>query len=91
MNTTSFMITCDLKYSGAMDQSKPQSLTVGKIMTERLESINILNTAQEAAVKMANRNVSSLVALDDNGKVLGIVTERIWQGAFAQLTRTAVA
>jgi signal-transduction protein with cAMP-binding, CBS, and nucleotidyltransferase domain len=49
---------------------------VGEIMTERLETINFLNTTQEAAVKMADKNVSSLAVIDDNGKVTGIVTER---------------
>lgn len=45
-------------------------------MTEKLESINMLNTTQEAAVKMAEKNVGSLAVLDDSGKTLGIVTER---------------
>ena len=49
---------------------------VGEIMTERLETINFLNTAQEAAVKMADKNVSSLAVIDDNGKAAGIITER---------------
>jgi signal-transduction protein with cAMP-binding, CBS, and nucleotidyltransferase domain len=59
-----------------MGQSTPKSLAVGEIMTEKLESINILNTAKDAATKMTNKNVSSLVVLDDDGKALGIVTER---------------
>lgn len=70
------MIMFDMRYFSAMDQSEPESLTVREIMTETLESINKLNTAQEAAVKMANRNVSSLAVLDDSGKALGILTER---------------
>lgn len=59
-----------------MSESTPKPVEVGEIMTEKLESINMLNTAQEAAVKMADRNVGSLVVLDDSGKALGIVTER---------------
>jgi signal-transduction protein with cAMP-binding, CBS, and nucleotidyltransferase domain len=59
-----------------MSQSAPKSIAVGEIMTEKLESINILNTAREAATKMAEKNVGSLVVLDDEGKALGIVTER---------------
>jgi signal-transduction protein with cAMP-binding, CBS, and nucleotidyltransferase domain len=59
-----------------MGQSTPKPVTVGEIMTEKLESINMLNTAQEAAAKMADKNVGSLVVLDDSGKALGIVTER---------------
>ena len=65
--------------------------TVGELMSEKLETINLLNTAQEAAIKMANRNVSSLAVVDDEGKAFWIVTERgIWQGAFVQLTKAAI-
>lgn len=39
--------------------------TVGELMTEKVETINLLNTAQEAAIKMADRNVSSLAVVDD--------------------------
>lgn len=49
---------------------------VGEIMSERLETINLLNTAQEAAIKMSDKNVSSLVVLDDNGRAVGIISER---------------
>lgn len=59
-----------------MGQSAPKAVKVGEIMTEKLESINVLNTAQEAAAKMAEKNVGSLAVLDDSGKALGIVTER---------------
>lgn len=57
-------------------KSTPASPTVGEIMTEKLETINVLNTAQEAAVKMADKNVGSLAVLDDGGRALGILTER---------------
>lgn len=50
--------------------------TVGELMTEKPEIINLLNTAQEAAIKMADRNVGSLVVVDDDGKAFGILTER---------------
>jgi CBS domain-containing protein len=51
--------------------------SVGEIMNERIETIGILNTAQDAAMKMADKNVSSLVVLDDDdGKAVGILTER---------------
>jgi signal-transduction protein with cAMP-binding, CBS, and nucleotidyltransferase domain len=49
---------------------------VGEIMSEQLETINFSNTAQESAIKMSERNVSSLVVLDDNGRAIGILTER---------------
>ncbi len=49
---------------------------IGEIMSEQLETINFSNTAQETAIKMSDRNVSSLVVLDDNDRVIGIITER---------------
>lgn len=51
-------------------------LKVGNLMTEKLETINMLNTAQEAAIVMARKNTGSLVVVDDFGKAIGIVTER---------------
>ena len=58
-------------------ESGTASITpVGEIMSEQLETINFSNTAQESAIKMSDRNVSSLVVLDDNGKAIGIITER---------------
>jgi signal-transduction protein with cAMP-binding, CBS, and nucleotidyltransferase domain len=50
--------------------------SVGEIMNERIETIGILNTAQDAAMKMADKNVSSLVVLDNDDKAVGILTER---------------
>jgi signal-transduction protein with cAMP-binding, CBS, and nucleotidyltransferase domain len=52
-------------------------IEAGQLMTEKLETINLLNTTQEAAIKMVNRNVSSLAIVDDEGKAFGIITE-IW-------------
>ncbi len=40
---------------------------VGEIMSEQLETISFSNTAQESAIKMSDRNVSSLIVLGDNG------------------------
>lgn len=58
-------------------ESSTASITpVGEIMSEQLETINFSNTAQESAIKMSDRNVSSLVVLDDNGRAIGIITER---------------
>jgi signal-transduction protein with cAMP-binding, CBS, and nucleotidyltransferase domain len=57
--------------------SVPRSyLTIGELMTEKLETINVLNTAQEAAAKMTDKNISSLAVVDDDGRPAGIVTER---------------
>ncbi len=58
------------------ESSTARVTPVGEIMSERLETINLLNTAQEAAIKMSDKNVSSLVVLDDNGRAVGIITER---------------
>ena len=49
-------------------------------MTKKLETIAISDSAQEAAKKMRDKNVSSLLVIDDNNsknsKPIGIVTER---------------
>jgi CBS domain-containing protein len=50
--------------------------TVGQIMTERLETISPSSTTQEAAKKMRDKKVSSLVVVDMEDKPMGIVTER---------------
>jgi CBS domain-containing protein len=65
-----------MEISGKMGKESSARTSVGELMTEKLETINVLNTAQEAAIKMADRNVGSLAVLDDEGKALGIVTER---------------
>ena len=50
--------------------------SIGEIMTQKLETIDASNTAQDAAKKMADKNVSSLVVMDRADKPIGIVTER---------------
>lgn len=45
-------------------------------MSERLETIDESDTAQHAAKKLRNSNVSSLLVVDGEGKHVGIVTER---------------
>jgi CBS domain-containing protein len=50
--------------------------SIGEIMTQKLETIDASNTAQDAAKKMADKNVSSLVVIDRADKPIGIVTER---------------
>jgi CBS domain-containing protein len=52
--------------------------SIGEIMTKKLETIAILSSAQEAAKKMRDKNVSSLLVIDNNNnsKPIGIVTER---------------
>src|SRR5215475_4945669 len=52
------------------------AISIDKIMTEKLETIHASNTAQEAAKKMRDKKISSLVVIDDGNKPIGIVTER---------------
>ena len=54
----------------------PAPTTVGQLMTERLETISPSDTAQEAAKKMRDKKVSSLVVTDSGDEPIGIVTER---------------
>lgn len=58
-------------------ESDTASMTqVGEIMSEEVETISLLSNAQDSAIKMSDKNVSSLVVLDDNGKAIGIISER---------------
>src|SRR5512133_401725 len=50
--------------------------SIGNVMTEKLETIRISSSAQEASKKMRDKNVSSLVVIDNNDKPIGIVKER---------------
>ena len=56
--------------------SPSAATTVGQLMTKKLETINPSNTAQEAAKKMRDKEVSSLVVTDSEDKPIGIVTEQ---------------
>ena len=49
---------------------------VRDIMSTKLETIRTSESAKEAAKKMVDRNVSSLVVIDKGGLALGILTER---------------
>ena len=51
--------------------------TIGESMTKKLETIKASSSAQEAAEKMRDRKVSSLVVIDDDStKPVGIIIER---------------
>jgi signal-transduction protein with cAMP-binding, CBS, and nucleotidyltransferase domain len=52
------------------------NMTISDIMRKKLETVNELASVQEAAKKMKDRNVSSLVVVDGEGKPQGLVTER---------------
>lgn len=50
--------------------------TIGQLMSERLETIDISSSAQKASQKMRDKNISSLVVIDNDKRPTGIVTER---------------
>jgi CBS domain-containing protein len=50
--------------------------SIGEIMTEKLVTITVSSSAQDAAIKMTENNISSLVVTNGNNKSVGIVTER---------------
>lgn len=45
-------------------------------MTTKLETVGISETAKDAAKKMMDKNVSSLLVVDHDDLTVGIVTER---------------
>ena len=49
---------------------------ISDIMSTKLETIGRYESAKEAAKKMLDKNVSSLVVVDEDGQSIGIVTER---------------
>jgi signal-transduction protein with cAMP-binding, CBS, and nucleotidyltransferase domain len=49
---------------------------ISDIMSTGLESIQTSESAKEAAKKMLDKNVSSLVVVDEGGQSIGIITER---------------
>jgi CBS domain-containing protein len=50
--------------------------TVSRIMRKRFETIDATSSVQQAAKKMKNKNVSSLLIVDENGRPQGLVSER---------------
>jgi CBS domain-containing protein len=50
--------------------------SIAEIMTEKLETIIISSSSQDAAKKMRDKDVSSLVVTDNSKKPIGILTER---------------
>jgi CBS domain-containing protein len=52
------------------------TITVSDFMRKKLETIEESASVQEAAKKMKDKNVSSLVVVDVDGKPQGLVTER---------------
>jgi CBS domain-containing protein len=52
------------------------TLSISDILRQKLESIEETTSIQEAAKKMKDRNVSSLVVVDMSSEPVGLVTER---------------
>jgi CBS domain-containing protein len=50
--------------------------TIGELMSNKLETIEASDSAQEAAMKMRDERISSLLVLDGSNKPVGIITER---------------
>jgi len=50
--------------------------TVKDIMRKRLETIEESASAQDAAIKMKDKDISSLIVIDKDGKPQGLITER---------------
>ncbi len=50
---------------------------ISEIMTKKIETVGSTSTAQDAAIKMKEKQVSSIVVIDDkDGNPQGIITER---------------
>jgi len=49
---------------------------VSDIMSKKVETIQTSDSAKDAAKKMLDKNVSSLVIIDESGQSVGIITER---------------
>lgn len=58
------------------DMPSKNSTMIGEIMMNRLETVNESDSAQHAARKMRNSDVSSLLVVKDGSKAIGIITER---------------
>jgi CBS domain-containing protein len=52
------------------------TINISDMMSKNLENIEEMASVQEAAKKMKEKNVSSLVVVDNQNKPQGIVTER---------------
>jgi signal-transduction protein with cAMP-binding, CBS, and nucleotidyltransferase domain len=50
--------------------------SIKKLLTHRLETIHLHETAQEAAKKMKHKDIGSLLVVDESDVQVGIVTEK---------------
>ncbi|MDF2737195.1 MAG: inosine 5-monophosphate dehydrogenase [Nitrososphaeraceae archaeon] len=51
-------------------------ITIDEIMSKKIETIEEFASVQEVAIKMKDKNISSLIVVDTFGKPKGVVTER---------------
>lgn len=51
-------------------------ITIAEIMSKKIETIEESASVQELALKMKDKNISSLMVVDSFGKSKGLVTER---------------
>lgn len=52
------------------------TVTINDLMRKRLITVEESASVQEAAKKMMDKNISSLVVVDENSRPIGLVTER---------------
>ncbi len=50
--------------------------TIAEIMSKKIETVEEFASVQEVAIKMKDKNISSLMVVDSLGKSKGLVTER---------------
>ena len=51
-------------------------ITIAEIMSKKIETVEEFASVQEVAIKMKDKNISSLIVVDSFGKSKGLVTER---------------
>lgn len=50
--------------------------TIAEIMSKKIETVEEFASVQEVAIKMKDKNISSLLVVDSFGKSKGLITER---------------
>jgi CBS domain-containing protein len=76
MQQTTVSVPEATKYKSRMQLYTSMTLSIRNMMTRQIETIDGSRSVQEAAKKMKDKKVSSLIVVDDKGKPQGLVTER---------------
>src|SRR5438105_9587653 len=63
-------------YNSKADERRLMAKSIGDLMSTSIETIDVSATAQDAAKRMRDKNVSSLIVVDASNSNTGIVTER---------------